>query len=548
MTDRTLRPSSLTANRRGLIVGGAALLGVSGLARGALAQAAGKSMFATAETTAGKLRGFQTAGIYNFKGVPYGASTAGRNRFMPPAKVTPWAGVRNAYDYGPLAPQDKPAPLDDYTRAIDWDRHPGPMGEDCLALNLWTPGLADGRKRPVMVYFHGGGFANGSGGGAGFDGDALARFGDVVAITVNHRLNAFGYINLADVAGPRFEAAGVAGLLDLIAALRWVRDNAEAFGGDPGRVMIFGQSGGGRKVSALLAMPEAKGLFHAAAVHSGSLILAATREDSVRSTELLLKQLGLPRARAQELQDLPMEAVMDAQLAIARQLPTQFKPVVDGKRLPQHPFDPAAPAVSADVPVMVTTMLEDSANRRGPFDIDDVALQAWAVQEVGAADAARVLAAYRAAWPQATPYQLQGRIATDRNHRWRAHQQAERKAAQGRAPVYMYRFDWPSPAFGGEFGAVHGTDVELGFHNARQMLSGNTAQAWRMANMLAPTMVAFARTGNPNNPAIPEWPAYTAERRSVMIFDLQPRAVDDPNGDLRRLADEIPGRRSPKDL
>jgi len=537
----------LQATRRSLLFGAAAVSAAAGLGLGASARAAG-SMFAVAETTAGKVRGFVTDGIRSFKGVPYGESTAGANRFMAPVKVKPWAGVRPAYGFGPMAPQDKPSQADDYTRAIDWDRHPGAMGEDCLVLNVWTPGLADGKRRPVMVYFHGGGFFNGTGGLPGFDGDALSRFGDVVVVTVNHRLNAFGYINLADVAGARFAAAGSAGLLDLIASLEWVRDNAEAFGGDPAKVMIFGQSGGGRKVSALLAMPAAKGLFHAAAVHSGSMVVGATREDSARAAEALLKALDIPKTRAADLQKVPFEAIMDAQLSLRGQVTRDFKPVVDGRYLPQDPFDPAAPTVSADVPVMITTMLEDGANRRGPFKITAAQLADSVAKEVGAADAARVLEAYRAAWPGATPFQIQSRLLTDRNHRWRAHIQGERKAAQKRAAVYMYRFDFPSPAFGGEFGAVHGTDVELGFHNWRQLISGNTAEARRMADMLAPTLVAFARTGNPNNPAIPNWPAYTPEQRATMLFNLETHAVNDPQRELRELASSLQGSRQARDL
>jgi para-nitrobenzyl esterase len=262
---------------------------------------------------------------------------------------------------------------------------------------------------------------------------------------------------------------------------------------------------------------------------------------------MLLKALDIPKARAAELQNVPFEAIMDAQLSF-RGKPGEFKPVVDGHYLPHDPFDPAAPEISADIPVMITTMFEDGAMRRGPFNIDEDQLNATAVSELGAADAPRVLAAYRAAWPNATPIQIQSRLLTDRNHRWRAHIQGERRSAQKRAATYMYRFDFPSPAFGGKFGAVHGTDVELGFHNWRQLISGNNADARKMADRLAPTLVAFARTGNPNNPAIPNWPAYTSDQRAMMIFDLDTRAENDPQRELRELANSVQGSRRPREL
>jgi para-nitrobenzyl esterase len=262
-----------------------------------LAGVAAGGVFVETETIYGKVQGVQTAGVKEFKGIPYGAPTAGRNRFMPPKKPAAWKGVRECLAHGQISPQ---APADlrsDYAMMIHWDYQPGGMGEDCLSLNIWTPGLKDGAKRPVLVSFHGGGFATGSGNSIGYDGAQLARFGGVVVVTVNHRLATFGYTHFADLGAPaEFAYAGVAGIMDLTASLEWVRDNIENFGGNPNNVMIFGQSGGGAKTSTLLATPAAKGLFHRAAVQSGSLLKLTPRERATQYAEALLKQLGIAKS------------------------------------------------------------------------------------------------------------------------------------------------------------------------------------------------------------------------------------------------------------
>ena len=385
-----------------------------------------------------------------------------------------------------------------------------------------------------MVSFHGGGFTSGTGNSAGYNGDPLARFGDVVVVTVNHRLGVLGYLYLGDLAGPEYASSGSAGTLDLVAALEWVRDNIAAFGGDPGNVMIWGQSGGGAKTSTLLAMPAAKGLFHRAAVQSGSSLMMRSREEATATAKLLLAQLGLDESRVADLGTVSTEDLIAAQAAITAKDPTaSFSPVVDGEVLPRHPFDPDAPEISKDIPMIIGFTLDDAALRLTNFDLDEEGLKGVAKRAAGER-ADQVVAAYRAAYPDVPPYLVQARILTDARFGRGALLQAERKAAQGGAPVYLYLWTWPSPGMGGKFGAVHGVDVGLAFHNsAGDITGGGTPEGKLMADRLASAWVAFARTGNPNNPQIPQWPVYDPVTKPTMIFDADTRVVEDPKRDLR---------------
>ena len=468
--------------------------------------------------------------------MPYGASTAGKNRFMPPKKPVPWIGVRDAIGYGQISPQTPADLTRDYSMLIGWDRHVGPggMGEDCLNLNVWTPGVGDGKKRPVLVSYHGGGWATGSGNGPMYDGAQLARFGDVVVVTVNHRLAAFGYTHLADLgAPPEFANAGNVGVMDMVASLQWVRDNIANFGGDPARVMIFGQSGGGSKTSTLLATPSAKGLFHRAAVQSGSTLRQATREEATVEAEKLLKALGLGRANLADIQKVPWQRLLEAQLRSGG----AFRPVVDGKVLPHHPFDPAGPAESADVPVIISTTLHDAAIRLDNFDLDEAGL-AKVFRDRWGAKGDALLAAYRKESPNESPYRIQAKAFTDAT-RGNAILQAQRKAELGRAPAYLYVWDWAAPAFDQRFGAVHGHDVDASFHLYRNAIAGAGSHEGRlMSDRLAASWVAFAATGNPNNSAIPRWPAYDPSRRATMVFDVNMRVIDDYRGEFVRLIGE----------
>jgi para-nitrobenzyl esterase len=419
---------------------------------------------------------------------------------------------------------------------IMWDQQSGGMGEDCLVLNIWTPGVNDGAKRAVLVSFHGGGYTTGSGNAPGFDGAQLALFGDVVVVTVNHRLASYGYTHLADLgAPPEFAYAGVTGIMDLVASLEWVRDNVENFGGDPKRVMIFGQSGGGAKTSTILAMPSAKGLFHRAAVQSGSSLRLTTRDQATKVAEQLLAKLEIPKTRIADIQKVSWQQLLEAQSGIAG-----FSPVMDGTILPHHPFEPAAPPESADVPVIISTTLEDAALRLTNFNLDEAGLKAILTQRYGDKEG-EILALYRQRYPQKSPFLIEAQVFTDAGFRRSAITQAERKAAMGKALAYMYLWNWESPGFGGKFGAVHGIDVAASFHGVRDTIMGVGCPGGKvMCDRLASAWVAFAKTGDPNNPQIPRWPSYDAATRATMVFDTDTRVENDPRGEIRKFWERTP--------
>jgi para-nitrobenzyl esterase len=435
--------------RRGFLKQVSALLALPfGVSAG---RAATSGQAPLADTRTGKVRGENVDGINAFKGIPYGGDTSGKNRFMPPTKPTPWKGVRESTNWGHVAPQPLAAGRVDYVRMIEWLDQPGGQSEDCLVLNVWTPGIKDGAKRPVLVSFHGGGFTTGTSGNPGYNGHPLAKFGNVVVVTINHRLGCLGYLHLADLA-PEFATSGTAGMQDCVASLEWVRDNIENFGGDPGNVMIFGQSGGGAKVSNLLAMPSAKGLFHRAAIQSGAALRSVTRDTAAKAAERMVAQIGIDKSRVRELQGVPVEMMIAAQASLGVQtLPVTFGPVVDGAVLPNHPFDPAAPEISAAIPLIVSSTLHDAALGRTDFSLDAAGLQAQ-VKALAGNDADRIIAAYTRAYPGDNPFKLLCAMLTDRGGRRNAITLSERKAAQHAAPVYMYQWNWPSPGYGGKFG------------------------------------------------------------------------------------------------
>lgn len=508
-------------------------------AREAGASASSASVFCTADTRHGRIQGLVNCGVHQFLGIPYGAPTGGAGRFRPPRPPAPWRKVRECFGYGPVSPQVPTALSNGYGRLIQFDLAvaQGGMGEDCLRLNLWTPGLADGARRPVMFCIHGGGFAISSGNAALYDGAELARIAGVVVVSVTHRLASFGFLNLADAgASDEFACAGVAGVMDLVAALEWVRDNIEVFGGDPGCVTVFGQSGGGWKTSVLLATPAARGLFHRAAVQSGSLLRVRTREESAQHSRALIGALGLTPRTLRRIAELPWQHILAAQTRIGAH---EFAPVL-GQYLPHHPWDPAAPRQSADIPLIVSTTLDDASLFFDNFTLEEGGLRHWLTQRCGEASE-EVYRSYRRRWPHKSAFLLQAQIVTDSGFRRLAHAQAERKAAQGRAPVYCYRWDWPTPAFEGRYGAAHATDVAASLGNYREaLMAGGVQSAATPGHALTAAWAAFARTGDPNNPRIPAWAPYAPPRRTTLIFEEPVHSENDPDADLRKLWETWP--------
>jgi para-nitrobenzyl esterase len=500
------------------------------------------------EIASGKVRGFLRKGIYAFKGVPYGASTSGSNRFMAPAAPEPWIGIRNALQLGracfPAGSDSAHFNYDGKNLALaDEDAflvHRGCgiliPGEDCLRLNVWTPEINGSHRRPVMVYMHGGGYE------VGFDNDLLSYDGenlsrnDVVVVTHNHRLNVFGYLNLAEIGGERYKDSANAGLLDLVAVLKWVRDNITNFGGDPGSVTIFGQSGGGGKVLSLMAMPSAKGLFHRAAVQSGPFLEGLASGYTARIAAGVMQELGLPKTSVDELQRIPVDRLSGAATEAMRKLTPPapifrrhydrggwWGPTVDGAILPHDPFEPGAPMESVDVPLLTGTILHEAvsaldhpeANAMTSAELGGKMLEAFGDR---GADIAK---AYRREYPKATPFGIFAAISAEPFRRC-AFEQAARKAALGAAPAYTFMFSWRTPMLDDRPGPFHACEISFVFDNAElcNHYSGMNPEALALAKQVSGAWVSFARTGTPNHAGLPIWPAYTRERRATMIFDV----------------------------
>jgi len=522
---------SFERSRRDFLVQSSALVALSSasLIRPSWAQSV-----PIAETTFGRVRGTEKEGIKAFKGIPYGASTAGQNRFMPPRDPAKWTGVRDALDYAARAPQAQPraASAGDAQGAT-----PGQMeSEDCLSLNVWTPAL-DGGKRPVIMWCHGGGFNQGSGAAPVNDGTRLALRGDIVSVTTNHRLNVLGYTYLGEALGHAFEASGSVGMQDLVQALRWIKNNIAQFGGDPGNVTIIGQSGGGSKVSTLLTMPDAKGLYHRAVVMSGSALQLVERDNAARATRELFAQLGLTKPTIADLQALPVEKLMAAYFAVqpklrAANIGRSFDPTVDGKVVTQHPFTPTASLVAPDVPVIFSHTSGEATFRADErlFKLDEAGMRGEL--EASLHDKAdSLIALYRKLYPGSTPSDLYFRIASDNRFGAAAMKAAERRAALDRGPAYLYYWTWESPLDGGKYRAEHTIDIAFVYDNVKaSRLSADAPDAQALADKVSEAFIAFFRTGNPNTPKskLPNWPKFDAKNRPTMVFNSTPKLENDP--------------------
>jgi para-nitrobenzyl esterase len=498
--------------------------------RVAEAAAVSSSMSAVVETAGGKVRGVVNHGVHTYRGIPYGASTSGANRFMPPRKAEPWTGVRDAFQNGHSSPQVSPPP-----GAIGAGlRGYAAQGEDCLVLNVFTTGVNDGRKRPVMMWIHGGGYTYGSGSSLGYDGANLSRTGDVVVVCINHRLAVAGHLYLGG-AGADFAESGNAGMLDIVASLRWVRDNIAQFGGDPGNVTIFGQSGGGGKVSTLLAMPAAKGLFHKAIVESGSTLKQMTRDEAQKTTDKVAAQLGLQPTQAAELQQVPLARLLAAMGPGAR-----FGPVVDAHSLPRDPFDPDAPDVSADVPMIIGTTETEGSYFAPPelLSLDEAAVRARLKERLeGEGD--RIFDLFKKRRPNATPSEIYFTISAFPSN---AHLQAERKAAQRRAPAFLYQIRWRTPVEGGRRLSPHCIEIPFAMQNHWQLpeMVGTGPDLQPLADNVSGAWLAFARSGNPSHPGIPAWPAYSAGERPTMHIDNEWKVSNDPDREERLALAPLP--------
>jgi para-nitrobenzyl esterase len=490
------------------------------------------------DTTSGKVRGAELNGVATFKGVPYGGSTAGAGRFMPPGKPKAWTGVRDALAFGPRAPQFYGGEPPEVAATDPRE----PLGEDCLVLNVWTPDASARQKRPVMVWLHGGGFTSGSASYTMYDGKELARKHDVVVVGVNHRLNVFGFLYLAELGGPQFAHASNAGMLDIVAALEWVRDNIGNFGGDPASVTIFGQSGGAGKVSTLMAMPSAKGLFHRAIAQSGAALTGAKGADATKTAEAVLQKLGLSRNQLVELQKMPMERVLEvARGGLGQPGALNFGPVVDGSTLPRDPFTPTAPDLSAGIPFLTgTTATEVTFFGNTALDpLDDRALHMRVKDTLRVDDGTTVsiIALYKKSRPKASNLDVALLIATDSSFfRSGVETQAERKAAQGKAPAYVYRFEWYSPIRDGKLRSYHTLEIPFVFDNVdgNKTMTGSGQDRYALADKMSRAWVAFAKTGNPNHGGLPKWEPFTAAQRATMVFNDECRAVNDPHGEERK--------------
>jgi para-nitrobenzyl esterase len=483
-------------------------------------------------------------GVYTFLGVPYGADTSGKNRFMPPQKPQKWEGIKDTIWWGNTAPQimDNRYAAVHYSFADHWNYDD--VSEDCLKLNVWTNGLADGKKRPVLVWLHGGGFTNGNGiEQDGYHGENFAKSKDVVFVSINHRLGPIGFTDLSGVGGEKYAASGNVSQLDIIASLHWVRDNIANFGGDPGNVTIMGQSGGGAKVTCTMAMPASKGIVHKGVALSGSMLKANDQDYARKLGQYVLEAAGLTPAEVDKLQDIPWRQYIDiANKALDRMRKENpqpgfrggFGPVADGVHVPKGEFFSNPNDHTADMPLMIcTTFHEWGATRTNP--------QLEATGEAGAIEAlksrfgdisAEVYRAYAANFPGKKPAEIMTLAASNRAN---AVACGNAKAKQ-KAPVYMAWFGWEPNLYNGRMRAFHCIDICFWYDNTDRMYThtGGGKRPRLLSEKMSASLLAFMKTGNPNAGALPNWPKFTAEKGETMILNDVSEVKNDPDREARK--------------
>jgi para-nitrobenzyl esterase len=506
---------------------------------------------AVVETKYGRVRGYILRDIYHFLGIPYGADTSGANRFMPPRPPEPWADVFPAVWWGNTAPILWENRYGHRYNAFVYDSRFSDMSENCLALNVWTPGYGDGKKRPVMLWLHGGGFIGGNGAEwEAYYGENLSRLGDIVFCSLNHRLGPLGFANLAGVGGERYAASGNAGMLDIVAALEWIRDNIEKFGGDPGNVTIMGQSAGGAKVTILTAMPSAKGLIHKAVALSGPALLAGEKDHLEGLGAAVLREAGLSPSQVDRLQQMPWREfyrfALDASARYngytgdysdrhegQRRL---FNPVVDGHYLPQHPYYPDPAPTAADVPMLICTTVNEGSPSRFDPALENMTMETVVERTRGlfGEKARDVVQAYATAFPDRRPIEIWSMTMAGRIRK-QAVAVADSKARQP-APVYLAWFGWHPPLFDGRSRAFHGLDISFWFYNTDVMLTqtGGGRRPRLLSEKMAGALLQFMRTGDPNGGGLPTWPRYTTQNGETMVLDDVSESRNDPDREARK--------------
>lgn len=500
---------------------------VAAILLSACSSATDQSQAPVVETTYGAISGSVGEGVFSFKGIPY----AQAERFMPPQAPDAWDGVLQATEFGPVAMQ-----------VNDWTPESAMDEERLFTLNVWTQGLSDGKKRPVMLWLHGGGFSVGASDDPMTDGHMLAQTGDVVLVSVNHRLNILGFLDLSAF-GDKYAHSANVGMLDVVAALEWVNENIQAFGGDPDNVTIFGESGGGGKVGTLMSMPAAEGLFDKAIIQSGTLVNVMTKEKSREVGRALVNILGLSGGELGRLKTLPYKELVEAgnkalEQTVGLRTPGSrkvmgFVPVPDGVNLLQQPFTPGFADISGDIPLLIGTTLNEMMKTAYSEKGLTLAEAKGRLEESYGKNADTYVELFGKAYPDYSPQDL---VSIDTIFRPTTITVADTRSAN--APVYTYVLTWKSPVDDSTRGSFHGLDVPLAFNNIElgQHWTGTSDDARVVADMMSSAWINFARTGSPNVPTkFPEWEAYSQENGETMIFNVKPKAVNNHDRELMDL-------------